>query len=626
MKIVPKILFLMVLSIALVMGAVSYLIIKQTQEVVYNQIDRLLTTNMEFAKDEILEITEDIKQTTEIIARHPAVSESLYLQLSRGVNRVLNEMMIVYPFYNFAMIVEPGGEIFAVSTKDGKGNKIAGEQLLGLNFRDNPLFCEPSQHETTFGKPGTDPFLALIELEQGLSQWVITPVLKRGENIGWVVVSYDWQNELAVLLEEINKHLTEVGNPVVETILTDENGNVIVSLGSADKHFVSSPDKIWKELPLTFGNTNMKMIIANDKSKTNQPVISMRNYLLAIILSSTLLLLVILYFLLKKILLNRLTALHVGTTELGNGNLEYRISGLGYDEIGELAETFNRMALSLQEAQKELVGKALESGMAQMSAMILHNIGNAVTPVTVQIDDLKRGELEQISRYLEKCYSELKDNLHELEHFLKEDSRGKEVFSYMGSLINHLKAHSKEKQITRTKIEEAITYISEILSLQYTYSAGKLVTKQRTDLNALIEDAVRMQSGALEKREIRVKSALDSNAPKLLIDKNRLMQVAVNLIKNSYEALDAVEDHPEKVIGLHSFSEKGCVGFEITDNGIGIEAEQIDTIAEFGKSHKGSSGFGLYYCKIFVEANKGVLTLNSPGRGKGATVEMLFEA
>jgi len=457
MKIVPKILFLMVLSIALVMGAVSYLIIKQTQEVVYNQIDRLLTTNMEFAKDEILEITEDIKQTTEIIARHPAVSESLYLQLSRGVNRVLNEMMIVYPFYNFAMIVEPGGEIFAVSTKDGKGNKIAGEQLLGLNFRDNPLFCEPSQHETTFGKPGTDPFLALIELEQGLSQWVITPVLKRGENIGWVVVSYDWQNELAVLLEEINKHLTEVGNPVVETILTDENGNVIVSLGSADKHFVSSPDKIWKELPLTFGNTNMKMIIANDKSKTNQPVISMRNYLLAIILSSTLLLLVILYFLLKKILLNRLTALHVGTTELGNGNLEYRISGLGYDEIGELAETFNRMALSLQEAQKELVGKALESGMAQMSAMILHNIGNAVTPVTVQIDDLKRGELEQISRYLEKCYSELKDNLHELEHFLKEDSRGKEVFSYMGSLINHLKAHSKEKQITLTKIEEAIT-------------------------------------------------------------------------------------------------------------------------------------------------------------------------
>jgi K+-sensing histidine kinase KdpD len=45
----------------------------------------------------------------------------------------------------------------------------------------------------------------------------------------------------------------------------------------------------------------------------------------------------------------------------------------------------------------------------------------------------------------------------------------------------------------------------------------------------------------------------------------------------------------------------------------------------FGKSSKGSTGFGLHYCKIFVEANSGKMSVSSPGRGKGATLSVEFE-
>jgi signal transduction histidine kinase len=625
MKIVTKILLLMVFSIAFVMGGVSYLIIKQTHKVVYNQIDRLITTNLEYAKDDILEITEDIKQATEVVARHPEISKSFYLQMSRGINRILNEMVVIYPFYNYIMIVEPNGEIFAASTRDGEGNKVAGEQLLGLNFRENTLFSEPSSHKTIIGNPGDDPFLSMIDLKSGLSQWFIAPVMRRGELMGWVVVSYDWQNEILALLDEITKHLIAVGNPTIEAVLTDENGNIVVSTGSTGKNFVPSPDKIWKEKLLTFGNTTMVMIIANDKTKTNEPVINTRNYLLTIIISSTLLLVVILYFLLQKILLKRLSALHAGTIELGKGNLAHRLSKLGYDEIGELAETLNQMAQSLEEAQKELVGNAMESGMAQMSSMVLHNIGNAITPVTVHMDDLKKRELEEISLYLEKCYCELKDHIHELQHFINDEARGQEVFSYMGSLVDHLKTYDRARQVIINKIEGAITYISEILSYQYAYAAGKQETKQSTDLNSLIKDAIRMQERVLETKKISIKSNLDTKIPKLLIDKSRLIQVLVNLIKNSYEAIEALQDDIEKEIVLYTFSENGRPGFEITDNGIGIEPGKIDKVVEFGKSQKGSSGFGLYYCKLFVEANNGVLNIRSPGKGQGATVRVVFE-
>jgi signal transduction histidine kinase len=326
--------------------------------------------------------------------------------------------------------------------------------------------------------------------------------------------------------------------------------------------------------------------------------------------------------------------------------LDCNIPEVGAHEFQLLAKSFNNMlkdlqkttvsrndlellvrerTLELEKAQNELVSNAMDAGRAQYAAMIIHNIGNAITPITAQIDDLKRTELEQISRYLEKCYSELKDNFHDLKHFLSEDARGKEVFLYMGSLINHLKAYSKERQIVLNKIEEAVTYISEILSLQYASATVNKKAKQQIDLNALIEDAVHMQLGALEKRKISVRRDLAANMPKLLIDKNSLMQVLVNLIKNSYEALGAVKDGAEKVIRLHSFSEKGCVGFEITDNGIGIEVEQIDTITELGKSQKGSTGVGLFYCKMFVETNKGALKITSPGKDKGTTVRVEFE-
>ena len=76
---------------------------------------------------------------------------------------------------------------------------------------------------------------------------------------------------------------------------------------------------------------------------------------------------------------------------------------------------------------------------------------------------------------------------------------------------------------------------------------------------------------------------------------------------------------------LKTFEKNGCVGFEINDNGIGLDPEEIDHIFDFGKSYKGSSEFGLYYCKMFVEDNSGTLNITSPQKGEGTTVSVTFE-
>jgi signal transduction histidine kinase len=182
-----------------------------------------------------------------------------------------------------------------------------------------------------------------------------------------------------------------------------------------------------------------------------------------------------------------------------------------------------------------------------------------------------------------------------------------------------------EQQNTETvgKLEGAVSYISEILSLQQHYAATEEEIRQRVALSRLLEDAIRVQMGALDKRGIRVERDFDPQMPDLIIDKNRLVQVLVNIIKNGYEAMDGLKDGPvEKVMRFKSYKENGWAAIDISDTGIGLEPQDNEVVFQYGKSKKGSSGFGLYYCKMFVESNKGLLTIQSPGKGMGATVSI----
>ena len=300
-------------------------------------------------------------------------------------------------------------------------------------------------------------------------------------------------------------------------------------------------------------------------------------------------------------------------------------------KLQELANTLDQKVedrtRELKETQKELVNKAMEAGRAQLSAMILHNIGNAVTPVRVRLEKIKSDELKQVADYLETCYLDLTGHADGLQRYVNDDPRGKEIFSYMGSLIDSLKEHDEKRASATNKIEDAVSYISDILSMQQVYAATEQEIKELTSLNRLIEHGIEMQSSSLEKRGIVLKQNLEPNLPKLLVDKSRLMQVLINLIKNSCEAIDALrDDDREKVIAVKSFAAGGHVGFEITDSGIGIEPDRLDTIFKFGASSKGASGFGLYYSKLFVEANGGKINIISSGRGKETTVSITLPA
>jgi len=293
---------------------------------------------------------------------------------------------------------------------------------------------------------------------------------------------------------------------------------------------------------------------------------------------------------------------------------------------GKLEQMVTEKTRELKDAQLELVNRALEAGMSQMAAIGLHNIGNAITPLNVLMEKMKAGELANIARYLQKCHDDLKSHAADLGQYLSEGHRGREVFGYMGELIQSLDDHDKKQFDMLEKMESALSYISQILTLQQFYASGSQEIKEQVDLNDLLEDAVRLQMGTLERRGIAVKRTFLKPMPKLLIDKNRLMQVIVNLVKNSCEAIEMQQsDLAPKVIELKTFAHNDRLGFEIVDNGIGIDPADIDRVLELGQSGKGSSGFGLYYCKMFVENSHGTLVFFSRGPGKGASIKVAFD-
>ena len=104
------------------------------------------------------------------------------------------------------------------------------------------------------------------------------------------------------------------------------------------------------------------------------------------------------------------------------------------------------------------------------------------------------------------------------------------------------------------------------------------------------------------------------------------MRQTLLIINAGIEAIPGI--HKARELGLYVVvcdGKQDAPGFEIADDGIGIEEERLNRALEIGKSSKGSSGFGLYYCKMFVEDNNGQLIFNSTGKGKGAVVRVTFD-
>ena len=241
------------------------------------------------------------------------------------------------------------------------------------------------------------------------------------------------------------------------------------------------------------------------------------------------------------------------------------------DEIGQIVEAYNDMLMQLEESQRKLAKSEREIAWREMARQVAHEIKNPLTPMKLSIQQLERilqrSEDDKIQQFGER---------------------------YAKTLLGQI---------------DSLTAIANSFSQFATMPAA---AQDRLNLNDILREAY-----TLYLQEDGVTLAYTPPEVQLYIagDKNQLMRVLVNLIRNAIQAegdqlsLTLVQDEKHAIIRLQ-------------DNGKGIPLKIQQKVFEPNFSTKTSGmGLGLAITKRIIEAMNGTIGFEStPGNGTTFTL------
>ncbi len=137
----------------------------------------------------------------------------------------------------------------------------------------------------------------------------------------------------------------------------------------------------------------------------------------------------------------------------------------------------------------------------------------------------------------------------------------------------------------------------------------------------LIEEALRLSAEAINRSNIAVVRRYET-VPASALDKQRLVQILVNLISNASQAMESTSEPARQLtlgIGLVRGDSGERMRITVQDTGEGIEPEDRTRIFAHGFTTRATGhGFGLHSSALVATEMGGSLTVHSDGRGRGA--------
>ncbi len=291
----------------------------------------------------------------------------------------------------------------------------------------------------------------------------------------------------------------------------------------------------------------------------------------------------------------------------------------------EIAER-KKMETRVEKTHKELLSASRQAGMAEVATSVLHNVGNVLNSVNISsaivAEKIRNSKVANLS----KAVSLLQANAGNLAEFLDKDPKGKQLPSYLGNLADHLSTERDGLLEELTSLSDNVEHIKEIVAMQQNYAcvSGVIETLPVADL---VEDALRMNVAALERHRVEIVREYAS-VPSIMVDKHKVLQILVNLLRNAKYACDE-SNSPAKKITLRITGGEDRVRIAVIDNGIGISKENFTRIFSHGfTTKKDGHGFGLHSGALAAKEMGGALLVHSDGVGCGAafTLELPLAA
>jgi signal transduction histidine kinase len=138
----------------------------------------------------------------------------------------------------------------------------------------------------------------------------------------------------------------------------------------------------------------------------------------------------------------------------------------------------------------------------------------------------------------------------------------------------------------------------------------------------LVEDALRMNAAAFDRHHIDVVREFADNTPPVRVDRHKVLQILINLLRNAKYAMDAQSaksGQAKRLVVRVGVAFPDRVKITIADNGVGIDPENLTRIFNHGfTTKKDGHGFGLHSGANAAKEMGGTLTARSDGPGKGA--------
>jgi PAS domain S-box-containing protein len=330
--------------------------------------------------------------------------------------------------------------------------------------------------------------------------------------------------------------------------------------------------------------------------------------------------------------------------EAGNVN---RILGIGHNitERKESEEALNKLNAELNQQSQELskqaedlkalneqlklqkeqeLEKAIAQGKFEIASEVLHDIGNALVGFG--------SYLNRINRVLDASNV---DTIKSLSGFIKMQqvaiagAIGTDKASALAAITEGIvKTQVENKDEIGNSVNELlniISHIQEILNIQRQFVRGHGGVHERKPVSLvnLIDDCKAMLFASFDKKGIQLKTHIKPGNYVIKGDHTKLMQVILNILKNSVEAIDF--DAEEKRITIAMEANDEVIELRVADNGQGFDQETGKRFFERGfTTKKSGTGLGLYNCRSIVESHAGSFDITSNGPGQGAETVIRF--